>query len=387
MPNNRHLSEEQVLLRSSVRRFAEENIKPLAFQLDEKEEFSYELTRQMAELGFLGAFLPSEYGGSELDYVSYIIIVEELARIDSSQAATVAAHNSLGAGPLYYFGNDEQKKKYLPKLASGSLWGFGLTEPNAGSDAGNTQTTAVQDGDEWVLNGSKIFITNASTDITLGSTVLAVTGTKPNGKKELSCFLVENGNKGFETKKMENKMMWRASNTSELYFEDCRVHKSCMLGKRGDGFRQMLMTLDNGRLSIAAIGLGLAQGAYECALKYAKERKAFGQPIAEFQASAFKFADIEIGMELARNYLYDTCRMLDEGLKITKEGAIAKLYCSELAHMAANHGVQIHGGYGLMKEYDAERYYRDQKLLEIGEGTSEVQRLVIAREIGCYDSA
>ena len=385
MPLNRNLSQEQILLRDTVRKFAEEEIYPVAKELDEKEEFSYELTAKMAEMGFLGAFIPDEYGGCGLDYVSYIILVEEISRIDGSQGATVAAHNSLGTGPLYYFGNEEQKKKYLPEITTGKLWGFGLTEPEAGSDAGNTQTTAIEDGNEWVLNGSKIFITNASTDITLGSTILAVTGELPGGKKELSCFIVENGTRGYETRVMHNKMMWRASNTSELYMEDCRIPKENMLGKRGDGFKQMMKTLDNGRLSIASMGLGCAQGAFDAALKYSKERKQFGKPISTFQANAFKMADIEMGLEMARNYLYETCRMLNENLRITKEGAICKLNCSELAHMAANHAVQIMGGYGLMKEYDAEKYYRDQKLLEIGEGTSEIQRLVISRMIGCYD--
>ncbi len=383
-PNN-NLTEEQKILRDTVRKFAEEVVKPKARELDEKEEFSYEITAQMAEMGFLGAFIPPEYGGAGLDYVSYIILVEELARVDGSHAATVAAHNSLGVGPLYYFGNEEQKKKYLPELTSGKLWGFGLTEPNAGSDAGNTQTTAVEDGDYFVLNGSKIFITNASTDITLGSTILAVSGTRNDGRKEYTCFLVENGTPGYEAKPMKNKMMWRASNTSEIYLEDVRVHKSAILGKRGDGFKQMLSTLDRGRLSIAAMGLGLAQGAFELALNYAKERKQFGKRISTFQINAFKLADVDMGIELARNYLYETCRACDRGERITKEGAICKLYCSELARVAANHCVQIHGGYGLMKEYDAERFYRDQKLLEIGEGTSEIQRLVISRAIGCYD--
>lgn len=383
MPLNRNLNQEQILLRDTIRKFAEEEIKPVAKMLDEKETFSYELTQKMADLGLLAAFIPEKYGGSGLDYVSYIIAVEELARIDASQAATIAANNSLGTGPLYYFGNTEQKKKYLPKIASGSLWGFGLTEPEAGSDAGNTQTTAVEDGNDWIINGSKIFITNSATDITLGSTVLAVTGLKSHNKKELSCFIVENGTKGFTTKEMHGKMMWRGSNTGELHFEDVRVPKENMLGKRGEGFKQMLSTLDRGRLSIAAMGLGLAQGATEYAFKYAKERKTFGKAISTYQATAFKFADMEIGIELARNYLYDVCRMCEEGLKITKEGAIAKLNCSEIAHTAANHCVQILGGYGLMKEYDAEKYYRDQKLLEIGEGTSEIQRLVIAREMGC----
>ncbi len=385
MALNYNLTQEQILLRDTVRKFAEEEIKTKAIELDENEEFSVELTKQMAEMGFLAAFLPEKYGGSELDYVSYIIVVEEISRVDGSQGATVAAHNSLGVGPIYYYGNEKQKNKYLPKFAEGHLWGFGLTEPEAGSDAGNTQTTAVQDGDDWIINGSKIFITNASTDITLGSTVLAVTGELPGGKKELSCFIVENGTPGFEAKKMVDKMMWRGSNTSELYFEDCRVPKENMLGNRGDGFKQMLGTLDNGRLSIASMGLGCAQGAFDLAIKYAKERKQFGKPISTFQANAFKLADIDMGIEMSRMYLYEVCRMLDRGEKITKEGAIAKLNCSELAHMAANHCVQIHGGYGLMKEYGAEKFYRDQKLLEIGEGTSEIQRLVISREIGCYD--
>jgi alkylation response protein AidB-like acyl-CoA dehydrogenase len=385
MPLNRNLNENQILLRDTVRKFAEEEIYHKAKELDEKEEFSYELTQRMADLGLLGALIPEEYGGSALDYVSYIIAVEEIARIDGSHGATVAAHNSLGTGPLITFGNEEQKKKYLPKLATGNLWGFGLTEPEAGSDAGNTQTTAEKDGDEWVINGSKIFITNSATDKTLGSTVLAKTGTSANGKSELTCFIVENDARGFTQKEMHGKMMWRASNTGELYFEDVRVKDSAILGKRGDGFKQMLATLDKGRLSIAAMGLGLAQGAFEYMLKYSKERKTFGKPISTYQANAFKMADVEMGLELSRPYLYDVCRMAEEKLNITKEGAIAKLYCSELAHTAANHCVQILGGYGLMKEYDAEKYYRDQKLLEIGEGTSEIQRIVIARALGCFD--
>jgi len=303
MSPNYNLTEEQILLRDTIRKFAEEVIKPQAKALDENEEFSYDITSQMAELGLLGCFLPEIYGGSSLDYVSYIMVVEELARVDGSQAATIAANNSLGSGPIYYYGNEEQKKKYLPKIAEGHLWGFGLTEPQAGSDAGNTQTTAVEDGDYWILNGSKIFITNASTEITLGSTIMAVSGTKPGGKKELTCFLVENGTRGYTPKKMVDKMMWRASNTSELYLEDVRIHKDNILGKRGEGIYQMLGTLDNGRLSIAAMGLGNAQGAYELALNYAKERKTFGKPISTYQTTAFKLADIDMGLEVARNYL------------------------------------------------------------------------------------
>lgn len=385
MPLNRNLNEDQILLRETIRKFAEDEIRELSKELDEKEEFSYELTAKMAELGLLGAIIPEQYGGSELNYVSYIIAVEEISRVDGSQGATIAAHNSLGTGPLTQFGNEEQKNKYLPKLAEGNLWGFGLTEPEAGSDAGNSLTTAVQDGDYWVLNGSKIFITNSATDITIGSTILASTGVDENGRKELTCFIVENGVKGYTARPMHGKMMWRGSNTGELILEDVRVHKSAMLGKRGDGFKQMMKTLDKGRLSIAAMGLGLAQGALDYALKYTKERKTFGKPISTYQANAFKMADIEVGLELSRNYLYDVCRMVEEGKKITKEGAIAKLHCSELAHKAADHCVQLLGGYGLMKEYEAEKYYRDQKLLEIGEGTSEIQRIVISREIGCYD--
>ncbi len=385
MPLNRNLSEEQILLRDSVRSFAEQELYPTVKELDEREEFSLENTKAMAHLGLLGAQIPEQYGGSALDYASYIITVEEIARVDGSHAATVAAHNSLGVGPILNFGNKEQKSKYLPKLAEASLWGFGLTEAEAGSDAANTQTTATQDGDDWIINGSKIFITNSASEITIGSTVLAKTGTLQGGRNELTCFLVENGIAGFTQKVMKGKMMWRASNTGELYLDNVRVHKSTMLGKRGDGFKQMMATLDKGRLSIAAMGLGLAQGAFEYALKYAKERKTFGKAISTYQANAFKLADIDMGIELARTYLYDVCRMASEGISVTKEGAIAKLNCSELAHMAANHCVQILGGYGLMKEYNAERFYRDQKLLEIGEGTSEIQRLVIAREIGCFD--
>jgi len=386
MSPNIFLTDDQVLIRDTIRKFAEETIKPKAIELDDKEEFSSELTQQMSELGLLGAFIPEQYGGSHLDYVSYIIAVEELARVDGSQAATIAAHNSLGVGPIYYFGSEEQKQKYLPKLTAGSLWGFGLTEPEAGSDAGNTQTVAIPDGDDWIINGSKIFITNASTDMTLGSTVLAVTGRKPDGRKEMTCFLIENGTKGFNPTAMKGKMMWRASNTSEISLEDVRVSKDAVLGRVGDGFKQMLATLDNGRLSIAAMGLGLAQGAFELALNYAKQRITFNKPLSTYQATAFKLADTDMGLELARNYLYNVCRMLDHKRRISKESAICKLYCSELAHMAADHCVQILGGYGLMKEYHAERFYRDQKLLEIGEGTSEIQRLVISRLIGCYDS-
>jgi alkylation response protein AidB-like acyl-CoA dehydrogenase len=387
MSLNYDLPEEAVMMRDTVRRFAEEVIKPKARELDEKEEFSPEITKQMGELGLFGFGVPEEYGGNCIGYVPYMVAVEELARIDASQAITVAAHNSLGISPLNYFGNEEQKKKYLPQLCTGDkVWGFGLTEAEAGSDAGGTKTKAVKDGDQWVINGSKMFITNASTDTCLGVTVQAVTGTRPDGKKEYTCFIVENGTKGFEAKTLHDKMLWRASITSELFFDDVRVPEKNMLGNQGEGFHQMLDTLDKGRLSIAAMGLGCAQGAYELSLKYAKDRKQFGKSISTFQAVSFKLADMHVEIEAARNLLYKAAWLCDQGRdEYKKYASMAKLYCSEVAHRCVNQGVQIHGGYGLMKEYDIERFYRDQKVLEIGEGTSEILRLVISRYIGCYN--
>jgi alkylation response protein AidB-like acyl-CoA dehydrogenase len=319
-----------------------------------------------------------------MDHLSYIIAVEELSRIDASQAATIAAGNSLGIGPIANFGNESQKKKYLPELCSGKkLWGFGLTEPNAGSDAGGTKTTAKFEKDEWIINGSKIFITNASADITWGSTIQAITGSYPDGRKEYSCILVENGTPGFEAKPMKNKLVWRSSNTSELFFDNVHAPKEALLGKWGEGFHQMLDALDNGRLSIAAMGLGGAQGAYEMAIKYAQEREQFGKPIIKFQVNAFKIADMATEIEAARALLYRACWLKDTGKSFRKEAAMAKLYCSELMGRVVNQAVQLFGGYGLMEEYGIARFYRDQKLLDIGEGTSEIQRLVISRLIGC----
>lgn len=378
------LTKEQEMIRKEVRKFAQEEIAPIAGELDETETFSAALTRKMGEIGLFGMFVSEKYEGQGLDYISYIIAVEEVARIDGSQAATVAAGNSLGIGPIYYFGTEEQKNKYLPKLSTGeALWGFGLTEAEAGSDAGGTQTTAVPDGNEWVINGSKIFITNAACELSLGVTVQAITGTRENGKPEYTCFLVENGTPGFKALPMHKKMMWRSSNTAELYFDNVRIPKENILGKKGDGFHQMLQTLDGGRLSIGAMGLGGAQGAYELALKYAKTRKQFGQPISKFQAISFKLADCAVEIECARNLLYKACWLRDHHRPFGKEAAMGKLYCAEVMGRVANHAVQIHGGYGLMKDYGVERFYRDQKLLDIGEGTSEIQRLVISRHIGC----
>lgn len=385
---NFELSDETKMIKDSVQKFAENEIRPIAQELDKNEEFSVILTKKMGELGLFGMFIPEKYGGVGLGYLEYITAIEEIAKIDGSQAATLAAHNSLGVGPIYYYGNDDQKEKYIPRLCTGEhLWGFGLTEPDAGSDAGGTATTAVSkaENNTWIINGSKIFITNASTSITLGSTIQTVTGKKSPGKKEYTCFLVETGTKGFETRTMHEKMMWRASNTAELFFDDVEVSGENLLGKRGDGFHIMLDTLDRGRLSIAAMGLGAAQGALDLSLKYAKERRQFSRPISTFQGTAFKLSDMAVEIEAARNLLYKAAWLCDRGKNFKMESAMAKLYCSEVAHRCVNNAVQIHGGYGLMKEYEVERLYRDQRLLEIGEGTSEIHRLVIARHLGCFD--
>ena len=380
---NFDLSEEQKLIRETVRDFAEREIKPKAKELDEKGEFSYELTKRIGELGLFGMTLPEKYGGQGLDTLSYIIAVEELARVDGSQAATLAAHNSLGISPIFEYGTEEQKMKYLPPLCTGeALSSLRLTKPGAGSDSRGSKTTAVLDGDQWVINGSKIFITNGASKISKGCTVQAVSGEK-DGKKLFTTVLVEAGTPGFRQVPMHGKMMWRASDTSELYFDDVRVPKENLLGKVGEGSHIMLHTLDGGRLSIGAMGLGLAQGAFEMALAYANERKQFGKPISKFQINAFKLADMALKIELARNLLYKACWLKDQGRPYGKEAAMSKLYCSEVANEVAFEAQQIHGGYGLMKDYDIERFYRDQRLLQVGEGTSEIQRLVISRYIGC----
>jgi len=376
------LDEQHRVLRQSVREFAESVIAPKARELDEKEQFSVEITKQMGELGLFGIFVPEEYGGAGMDYLAYVLAVEEVARVDGSHAATVAAGNSLGIGPIHYFGSEAQKRKWLPELCSGkALASFGLTEPDAGSDAGGSKTNAVKDGSNWIINGSKIFITNATNPLARVVVVQAVTGKGASGKKEYSCFLVPHGTPGFSTVTMHGKMMWRSSDTGELYFEDCKVGEDAMLGGCGEGFHQMLKTLDSGRLAIAAMGLGGAQGALDKAVKYAKERKQFGKPLSSFQAISFMIADMATEIEAARSLLYRACWLKDSGKPFSKEAAMAKLYCSEVMGRVVDHAVQIHGGYGLMKEYDVERFYRDQKLLTIGEGTSEIQRMVIARHV------
>ena len=365
--------------RLKVRAFAEEVIAPEAAKLDEEERFSSELTIKMGEQGLLGMIAPKKYGGQEKDTLSYIIAMEELARVDSSQAATAVAHNSLGLAPIINFGSTEQKEKYLPQLTSGHhLWAFGLTEVNAGSDASGTETTAVRDGDEWVINGAKRFITNASTPLTLGITLQVMTKDS-NGESKLSAIFVENGTPGYEAKRMLGKMMWRAADTALLTFKDCRVPYTNLLGEEGKGFHYMLKTLDGGRLSIAAMGLGLAQGAFEMALKHAKNRKQFGKAIGRNQAIGFKLADMQMKLELARNTLYRTCMLKDNGHPFSKEAAMSKLYTSEIAREIADEALQIFGGSGLYKDNPIERFYRDQRLLQIGEGTSEILRLVIAK--------
>ncbi len=383
---NFDLTPEQELLRQTVRDFSEQEVKPVRLELDRTETFSIDLTKKMFDLGLFGITCPEEYQGQGLDYLSYILVVEELARVDACQAATVAAENSLGIGPLVNFGNKAQKEKYLPSLCQGyKLWGFGLTEAGAGSDAGASKTNAQLKDNQWVINGSKIFITNAANELTAGVTVQAITGQNDKGKKEYSCIIVDQKTPGLTARAMKNKMTWRSSNTAELYFDDVTVPAENLLGNKGDGFKQMLATLDSGRLAIAAMGVGGAQGAYEEALQYSKTRKAFGQTIASFQTNAFKLADCAMEIECARGLLYKACWLKDQGRPFAKEAAMAKLYASEVFHRVANHCVQLHGGYGLMEEYPASKFYRDQKLLEIGEGTSEIQRLVIARALGCFN--
>ncbi len=379
-------SEELKMLRDSVSHFARTEIAPLAKELDEKEQFSISLTQKMGELGLFGTVVPQKYGGQGMDYLSYIAVVEELAKVDGSQAATIAAHNSLGAAPIYYYGNEEQKKKFLPDLCTGKgLWGFGLTEPEAGSDAQASRTTAVWNETKkcWVINGSKIWITNSASELTKGITVQAVTGRRSDGRAELSCFLVDANAKGLTRRAMKDKMMWRASNTGELYFDNVEVPESLVLGQIGQGFKIMMETLDNGRLSIAAMGLGLAKGALEMTVKYANERKTFGQSISKHQAVAFKLAEMAMRVEAAEGLLYKACWQKQTDRPFGKVAAMAKLYCSEVAEYCAREGQQTFGGYGLMKEYPIERHYRDAALLRIGEGTSEIQRLVISRHIGC----
>ena len=378
----RIMSDEERLIRDAVRSWIDKRVMPHIEHWAWETVFPRELVKEMAELDLLGAPY-SEYGLPGLGAVAYGLINQELERGDSGLRSFASVQGALVMYPIFAFGSEEQRKEWLPKLATGEKIGcFGPTEPDFGSNPGGMLTRAVRDGDEWVLNGSKIFITNASTDISAGVTVLCKTGTRDDGKPELSCILVESGTPGYKARVMHDKMMWRASNTSELFFEDCRVPKENLLGTQGHGFHQMMQTLDGGRLSIGAMGLGGAQGCFDMALRYSNEREQFGRPIANFQANAFKLADMAMEIECARLLLYKACWLRDNDMAFSKEAAMGKLYCSEVMYRCANHAVQIHGGYGLMREYDVERFYRDQKLLDIGEGTSEVQRIVISRHIG-----
>jgi short-chain 2-methylacyl-CoA dehydrogenase len=375
---NFDLDHEHELVRSTVREFAEQRVAPVAEELDRESRFPYDLVAELAELGLMGMTIPEEYGGAGTDTLSYAIAVEELTRIDSSVAITVAAHHSLGSLPIYYFGNDEQKQQWLPDLAAGKkLAAFGLTEPGAGSDAGATRTTAELRNGEWVVNGSKIFITNAGTDITSCVTITAKTG-----DDEISNIIVANGTSGYDISAPMHKMGWHASDTRELSFKECAVPEANLLGPRGQGFHQFLQILDGGRISVAAMGVGLAQGAYDLAAAYAKERQQFGRAISKFQAVQFKLADMATEIEAGRSLVYRAAWLKDQGRDFSLAAAQAKLYTGELSNRAVNAALQIHGGYGYIEEYAIARLFRDQKILEIGEGTNEVQRMVIARHLG-----
>ncbi|WP_349407858.1 acyl-CoA dehydrogenase [Pseudalkalibacillus sp. SCS-8] len=378
---NFDLTDEQKMIWKMIREFAEEEVAPGAEQRDKEKRFPLEIYKKLGELGMMGLPFPEEYGGGGADAVSFAIVVEELSRACGSAGITYSAHISLGGAPLHMFGTEEQKQKYLTPICTGeSMGAFGLTEPNAGSDAGGTETTAVKDGDEWVINGSKCFITNASYAKHLALT--AVTD-RDGDKKEITAFIVNTDAPGFKVIDNYEKLGLNSSNTTELIMEDVRVPEENMLGKRGYGFRQFLATLDGGRIGIGAMGVGIAQAAYEKALAYAQERKQFGQPLSKFQATQFKLADMAMKIELARTQVYKAAWLKDQGRKFAKEASMAKLYASEICMEVCDQAIQIHGGYGYMKDYHVERFYRDGRLLEIGEGTSEVQRMVIAREIGC----
>lgn len=377
------LTDEQVMIRNLAREFAEGEVAPRAEHYDKNREFPYDIVTKLAELGFLGLPVPEEYGGAGADTVSYAVTVEELSRGDASVGITVAAHTSLGTMPFLLFGTEEQKREYVPALASGEmLWSFGLTEPQAGSDAGATRTGARLDNGEWVINGVKSFITNSGTRISGGVTITAVTGTQDDGRPEISNLIVPTGTPGYAVSREYDKMGWRASDTHELSFTDARVPEGNVLGERGEGFHQFLKVLDGGRISVAALSVGLAQAALDASIKYAKERVQFGKPISAFEAIQFKIADMQTEIELARLMTYKAAWLKDQGRDFRMAAGMAKLFSGEVATRAANHAVQIHGGYGIMEEFPVARYWRDVKIGEIGEGTSEIQRLVIARLLG-----
>ncbi|MGF9975176.1 acyl-CoA dehydrogenase family protein [Viridibacillus arvi] len=378
---NFDLTSEQQMIRKTMKEFADEVVAPGAIERDRTKAFPKEIFKQLADMGMMGLPFEEEYGGAGADTTSFAIVTEELSRACASTGITYSAHISLGGAPLHLFGTKEQKEKYLTPICTGESFGaFGLTEPNAGSDAGGTETQAKEDGQDFVINGSKVYITNATYAKHLALT--AITDIK-DGKKEISAIIVPTDAEGFTVLDRYEKMGLNASNTTELILENVRVPQENLLGKKGNGFRQFLVTLDGGRIGIAAMAVGIAQAAFERALSYSKERKQFGQTLSSFQVTQFKLADMAMKIELARNMVYKASWLKDEGKPFTKEAAMAKLYASEIAMEIADQAIQIHGGYGYMKEYEVERYMRDAKLLEIGEGTSEVQRMVIARQIGC----
>jgi alkylation response protein AidB-like acyl-CoA dehydrogenase len=381
MEMNFDLTSEQAMIKRTIREFAEEEVAPGAIERDKTKQFPTEIFKKLGELGMLGLPFPEEYGGAGADTVSFAIVTEELSKACASTGITYSAHISLGGAPINLFGTEEQKQKYLAPICTGeSLGAFGLTEPNAGSDAGGTQTSAKEVDGEYIINGSKNFITNASYAKHLALT--AISG-NVDGKKEISAIIVPTDAPGFSVIDNYEKMGLNASNTTQLVMEDVHVPVENLLGKKGEGFKQFLVTLDGGRIGIGAMAVGVAQAAYEKALQYAKERQQFGRPISQFQATQFKLADMAMKIELARNMVYKAAWLKDQGRPFSKEASMCKLYASEIAMQVADQAVQIHGGYGYMREYEVERYMRDAKLLEIGEGTSEVQRMVIARLIGC----
>ena len=377
MDFNRTETQDQIA--SMVRDFANKNIRPHVMEWDEAQTFPMETMQEMGKLGILGVLVPEEYGGAGLGYFEYISVIEEVAKVCSSVGLSVAAHNSLCTGHILYFGNDEQKKRWLPKLATGEWIGaWGLTEANTGSDAGNMQCTATKEGDEWILNGTKNWITHGISGHV--AVVLARTG-EPRTSGNVTAFVVERGTLGFSGGKKENKLGMRASETAELVFDNCRIPDANRLGDVGDGFRQAMKVLDGGRISIAALSLGIAKGAYEAALKYSKEREQFGQPISNFQAIAFKLADMATKIEVAEMLIYQAADMKNRGVKMTKESAMAKFYASEICVQVSTDAVQVFGGYGYTKDFPVEKFYRDSKLCTIGEGTTEIQKLVISRDI------
>ncbi|MCZ8354181.1 MAG: acyl-CoA dehydrogenase family protein [Cyclobacteriaceae bacterium] len=372
-------TENQKMIAQMIRDFGAKEIKPFMMDWDETQEFPINLFHKLGNLGLMGVLVPENYGGAGFGYLEYVTAIVELAKIDGSIGLSMAAHNSLCTGHLLSFGNEEQKSKYLPKLASGEWIGaWGLTEPNTGSDAGNMRTVAIKDGDHYIINGAKNFITHGKS----GNLAVVIVRTGQVGDSHgMTAFLIEKGTPGFTSGKKENKLGMRASETAELIFQDCRVHKSQMLGKEGEGFIQAMKVLDGGRISIAALSLGIAIGAYEAALQYSKERHQFNQPIAKFQGIAFKLADMATKVEAAKLLTYRAADMKNKGFNVNRESAMAKLYASEIAVEIANEGVQIFGGYGYTKDFPAEKYYRDAKLCTIGEGTSEIQKLVISRSL------